>query len=42
MGFDLFEKVQAAKMERTNVEIGEDGKLHRKSTKYSSNKTSEI
>lgn len=36
---DLFEKVQAARAERTNVEIGEDGKPHRKSTKYSSQKT---
>ncbi|MPN01366.1 hypothetical protein SDC9_148575 [bioreactor metagenome] len=38
---DLFEKVQTTKAERTNVEIGEDGKRHRKSTKYSSQKTSQ-
>ena len=33
---ELFEKVQAEKVKRTNVEIDENGKLHRKSTKYSS------
>lgn len=33
---ELFEKVQAEKVKRTNVEIGENGKLKRKSTKYSS------
>ena len=38
---ELFEKVQAEKVERTNVEIGEDGKLYRKSAKYSSQKTKE-
>ena len=34
--FELFEKLQAKKVKRTNVEMGENGKLHRKSTKYSS------
>jgi len=33
---ELFEKVQAEKAKCTNVEMGENGKLHRKSTKYSS------
>lgn len=33
---DLFEKVQTAKAERSNVEIGEDGKAHRKNTRHSS------
>jgi len=37
---DLFEKVQTTKIERTNVEIDEDGKRHRKSQKYSSQKSS--
>ena len=41
IALDLFEKVQAARAERTNVEIGEDGKPHRKSTKYSSQKKSD-
>lgn len=41
IALDLFEKVQAAKAERTNVEIGEDGKPHRKNRKYSSRKTSD-
>lgn len=35
---EIFEKVQSAKFERSNVEIGEDGKRHRKNTKYSSKK----
>ena len=33
---ELFEKAQAEKAKRTNVEIDENGKLHRKSTKCSS------
>lgn len=40
IALDLFEKVQATRAERTNIEIGEDGKPHRKSTKYTSQKTS--
>jgi site-specific DNA recombinase len=38
---DLFERVQTAKAERTNIEIGEDGRKLRRSTKYSSQKTQE-
>ena len=40
ISLDLFERTQAAKAERTNIEIGEDGKKLRKSTKFTSQRTS--
>jgi site-specific DNA recombinase len=36
---DLFERTQTAKAERTNIEVGEDGKKLRRSTKFTSQKT---
>lgn len=33
---EVFEQAQTAKTERTNTEIGEDGKNHRKNIKFSS------
>ena len=33
---EVFEQVQAAKAERTNTEIGEDGRKLRKRTKFTS------
>ncbi len=38
---ELFEKVQVEKVKRTNVEMGENDKLYRKSKKYSSQWTQE-
>ena len=33
---EVFERAQAAKAERTNIEIGEDGRKHRKNRKFTS------
>jgi site-specific DNA recombinase len=38
ISLDLFERVQTAKAERTNIEVGEDGRKIRRRTKYSSQK----
>ena len=38
--FEVFERALTAKAERTNIEIGEDGRKHRKRTKFTSQKTS--
>ena len=41
ISLELFERVQTAKAERTNIEIGEDGRKLRRSTKFTSQKTQE-
>lgn len=41
ISLELFERAQTAKVERTNIEIGEDGKKLRKSTKFTSQRTPE-
>ncbi len=39
ISLDLYEKVLTAKADRTNIEIGEDGRKLRKRTKFTSQKT---
>jgi site-specific DNA recombinase len=41
ISLELFERVQTAKAERTNIEMGEDGKKIRRRTKFTSQKTPE-
>ena len=39
ISLDLFEQVRSAKAERTNIEMGEDGRKLRRSTKFTSQRT---
>ena len=41
ISLELFERAQTAKAERTNIEIGEDGRKLRRSTKFTSQKVQE-
>ena len=41
ISLELFERARTAKVERTNIEMGEDGRKLRRSTKFTSQKTQE-